>query len=122
MAGKHAVFVTHKIKGKIESWVTNDFLQAMIERNYIMKKANQSKSIIDWNHKRNQVSNMKNTLKDSVLSRHSQHNTNNKHFIFSQIMINATNVVKNDPLEFIFFFIDSCIIKEQSGLHYVLRK
>ena len=65
VADKHAPFVTHKIKGKIEAWVTNDLLQAIKERNYFKKKANQTKSIIDWNNftqKRNQVNNMKNTL------------------------------------------------------------
>ena len=71
VADKHAPFVTHKIKGKIEAWVTNDLLQAIKERNYFKKKANQSKSIIDWNNftqKRNQVNNMKNTLKQDYFN------------------------------------------------------
>ena len=71
MADKHAPFVTHKIKGKIEAWVTNDLLQAIKERNYFKKKANQTKSIIDWNNftqKRNQVNNMKNTLKQDYFN------------------------------------------------------
>ena len=71
VADKHAPFVTHKIKGKIEAWVTNDLLQAIKERNYFKKKANQTKSIIDWNNftqKRNQVNNMKNTLKQDYFN------------------------------------------------------
>ena len=71
VADKHAPFVTHKIKGKIEAWVTNDLLQAIKERNYFKKKANQTKSIIDWNsftQKRNQVNNMKNTLKQDYFN------------------------------------------------------
>ena len=71
VADKHAPFVTHKIKGKIEAWVTNDLLQAIKERNYFKKKANQTKSIIDWNNftqKRNQVNNMKNTLKQNYFN------------------------------------------------------
>ena len=71
VADKHAPFVTHKIKGKIEAWVTNDLLQAIKERNYFKKKSNQTKSIIDWNNftqKRNQVNNMKNTLKQDYFN------------------------------------------------------
>ena len=72
VADKHAPFVTHKIKGKIEAWVTNDLLQAIKERNYFKKKANQkTKSIIDWNNftqKSNQVNNMKNTLKQDYFN------------------------------------------------------
>ena len=71
VADKHAPFVTHKIKGKIEAWVTNDLLQAIKERNYFKKKANQTKSIIDWNNftqKRNQVNNMKNTLEQDYFN------------------------------------------------------
>ena len=71
VADKHAPFVTHKIKGKIEAWVTNDLLQAIKERNYFKKKANQTKFFIDWNNftqKRNQVINMKNTLKQDYFN------------------------------------------------------
>ena len=71
VANKHAPFVTHKIKGKIEAWVANEFLQAIKERNYFKKKANQTKSIIDWNNftqKRNHVNNTKNTLRQDYFN------------------------------------------------------
>ena len=31
VAEKHAPYVTHKIKGKAEAWVTHDFLQSIKE-------------------------------------------------------------------------------------------
>ena len=60
-----------KSKARLRHGVTNDLLQAIKERNYFKKKANQTKSIIDWNNftqKRNQVNNMKNTLKQDYFN------------------------------------------------------
>ena len=42
VAEKHAPFVTYKIKGKIETWVTDDFLQAIKERNFLKKTGKQN--------------------------------------------------------------------------------
>ena len=56
------LFVTYKIKGKIEAWVTNDRLQAIKEKNFLKKQENKTISINDWNNftqKRNQINNMK---------------------------------------------------------------
>ena len=58
--------VTHKIKGKAEAWVTHDFLQSIKERDFLMRRANKSKSTIDWDNfikKRNKVTKLKNKLK-----------------------------------------------------------
>ena len=68
VAEKHAPYVTHKIKGKAEAWVTHDFLRSIKERNFLMRRANKSKSTIDWDNfikKRNQVTKLKNKLKQN---------------------------------------------------------
>ena len=49
---KHAPFVTYciyKIKGKMEAWVTDDFLQAIKERNFLLR-ASAAKNQKKWNH------------------------------------------------------------------------
>ena len=71
VAEKHAPFVTHKIKGKIEAWATHDFLNAIKEREFLNKRANKSRSIIDWDYfiqKRNQVTRLKNKLKQEYFN------------------------------------------------------
>ena len=71
VAEKHAPYVTHKIKGKAEAWVTHDFLQSIKERNFLMRRANKSKSTIDWDNfikKRNQVTKLKNKLKQEYFN------------------------------------------------------
>ena len=71
VAGKHAPFVTHKIKGRVEAWVTDDFIKAIKERDYLLKKAKQNKSITDWESftkKRNQVNRKKNKLKQEYFN------------------------------------------------------
>ena len=40
VAEKQAQYVTHKIKGKAEAWVTHDFLQSIKERDFLMRRAN----------------------------------------------------------------------------------
>ena len=77
VAQKHAPFISIKVKGKPEAWVTKEFLTAINERNFLLKQAKKSKSIKDWHtftQKRNQVIKMKNKLKQShyneTLSQH----------------------------------------------------
>ena len=71
VAGKHAPYITHKIKGNDEAWVTHDFLQSIKERNFLMRRANKSKSTIDCDNfikKRNQVTKLKNKLKQEYFN------------------------------------------------------
>ena len=71
MAETHAPYVTYKIKGKAEAWVTREFLQSIKERDFLMRRANKSKSIIDWDNfvkKRNQVTKLKNKLKQEYFN------------------------------------------------------
>ena len=66
VAKKHAPFVSLRIKGRAEAWVTPEFLLAIKERDFWKKKSVKSKSITDWavfKEKRNQVNNMKCRLK-----------------------------------------------------------
>ncbi len=66
VAEKHAPFFAHKIKGKLQAWVTPEFILAIKERDFLRKTANKSKSITDWEkftQKRNQVNRMNFTLK-----------------------------------------------------------
>ena len=71
VAEKHAPYVTYRIKGKAEAWVTHEFLQSIKERDFLMRRANKSKSIIDWDNfvkKRNQVTKLKNKLKQEYFN------------------------------------------------------
>ena len=72
VAEKQAPLVTFKIKGKIEAWVTDEFFQAIKERNFLKKQTNKTKSIIDWTNftqKRNQVNNIKHKLKQEYFNK-----------------------------------------------------
>ena len=65
------IYITHKINGKAEAWVTHDFLQTIKERDFLMTRANKSKSIINWDNfikKRNQVTKLKNKLKQEYFN------------------------------------------------------
>ena len=67
VAEKHAPFVTQRISGCVEAWVTEDLIIAIRERDFLCKKAKKTKSILDWEafeQKRNHVNRLKNTLKN----------------------------------------------------------
>ena len=67
VAKKHAPFVTQRISGRVEAWVTEDLIIAIRERDFLCKKAKTTKSILDWEAfkpKRNHVNRLKNRLKN----------------------------------------------------------
>ena len=71
VAEKHAPMISIKIKGNTEAWVTPEFLAAIKERDFLKKRASKSKTITDWQIfklKRNQVTRMKNKLKQEYFN------------------------------------------------------
>jgi hypothetical protein len=60
--------VQHRIKGKSSPWINNEFINAVNERDYLLKVAATSKDPVDWKNfrqKRNFVNRLKNQLKSS---------------------------------------------------------
>ena len=50
VAKKHAPYISLKVKGRLEAWVTDNFITSIKERNFLLKIAKRTKSIIDWNN------------------------------------------------------------------------
>ena len=70
-ADKNAPFCEHRIKGKNSPWITEEFLIAIRERDFLLKRASISKDLADWTvfkTKRNTTNKLKNSLKQSFYS------------------------------------------------------
>ena len=69
VAEKHAPFVTQRISGHVEAWVTENLI-IVRERDFLCKKARKTKSILDWEafkQKRNHVNRLKIDSKMSTI-------------------------------------------------------
>ena len=88
IADKHAPVREHRIKGQNAPWITDDFLSAIRERDFLLKKATKFNRTEDWNDfrkKRNNVNKLKNNLKRTYYNRTLRESKNNPRELWKKI-------------------------------------